>query len=302
MGSLYRSQHELILVFKNGTAPHLNNVELGRHGRNRTNLWRYPGANALRAGGLEELRLHPTVKPVQLVVDLLLDASRRRGVVLDPFLGSGTTLIAAERTGRRAYAMELEPRYVDVAIRRWQEHTGGQAILAGSGCRFATVAEDRDQPTESADHTHEAPAHGRLTMRWATAGRPRHSRFRKGQSGNPTGRSKGTKDLATDLKEELAERILVREGNSAKRLSKQRAVLKRLFDKSLKGEVGALRILLDLLVRLADGGAAEPSPAPLTKEERELLADLEARLRRRATPAGAIDGATTGDGSEGEET
>ena len=94
-----------------------------------------------------------------LVVDLLLDASRRRGVVLDPFLGSGTTLIAAERTGRRAYAMELEPRYVDVAIRRWQEHTGGQAILAGSGCHFAAVAEDRSQPTEPASHTHKAPAH-----------------------------------------------------------------------------------------------------------------------------------------------
>ena len=116
---------------------------------------------------------------------------------------------------------------------------------------------------------------------------PKHSRFRKGQSGNPKGRSKGTKDLATDLKEELAERILVREGDSAKRLSKQRAVLKRLFDKSLKGEVGALRILLDLLLRIANDGAAEPSPAPLTAEERELLADLEARLLRRAAPAGA---------------
>jgi hypothetical protein len=160
MGSLYRSQHELVLVFKNGTASHLNNVELGRHGRNRTNVWRYPGANALRAGGLEELRLHPTVKPVGLVVDLLLDASRRRGVVLDPFLGSGTTLIAAERTGRRAYAMELEGHYVDVAIRRWQEHTGGQAILAGSASHFAAVAEDRDPAIAAARRTREATADG----------------------------------------------------------------------------------------------------------------------------------------------
>jgi hypothetical protein len=111
------------------------------------------------AGGLQELRLHPTVKPVQLVVDLLLDASWRRGVVLDPFLGSGTTLIAAERTSRCAYAMELDPRYVDVAIRRWQEHTDGQAILAASGCPFAAVAEQREPANPASGHAQEAPAH-----------------------------------------------------------------------------------------------------------------------------------------------
>lgn len=118
---------------------------------------------------------------------------------------------------------------------------------------------------------------------------PKHGRFRKGQSGNPKGRPKGTKDLASDLKEELAERVLVREGDSARRLSKQRAVLKRLFDKSLKGEVGALRLLLDLVIRVADGGAGEPAPAPLTGEERALLADLEVKLRRRDTEAGVIE-------------
>jgi DNA modification methylase len=127
MGSLYRSQHELVLVFKKGTAPHVNNIELGRHGRNRSNVWRHPGVNSVGAGRLEDLRLHPTVKPVQLVADAILDASKRRGVVLDPFLGSGTTLLAAERTGRQACGLELEPRYVDVAIRRWQEHTGRAA-------------------------------------------------------------------------------------------------------------------------------------------------------------------------------
>jgi DNA modification methylase len=143
MGSLYRSQHELVLVFKNGNATHVNNVELGRHGRNRSNVWRHPGVNSVGAGRAEELRLHPTVKPVQLVADAILDASKRRGVVLDPFLGSGTTLLAAERTGRQACGLEVEPRYVDVAIRRWQEHTGRAAVHVESGLTFDGLAEHR---------------------------------------------------------------------------------------------------------------------------------------------------------------
>ncbi len=130
---------------------------------------------------------------------------------------------------------------------------------------------------------------------------PKHSRFRKGQSGNLKGRPKGSRDLASDLREEHAERILVREGDSARRLSKQRAVLKRLLDRSLKGEVGAMRILLDLVIRVADGGAGESASAPLTGEERELLAELEVRLRRRDAKAGAIEGATASDGSAGKE-
>jgi DNA modification methylase len=143
MGSLYRSQHELVLVFKSGSAPHVNNVELGRYGRNRSNVWRHPGVNSVGAGRLADLRLHPTVKPVQLVADAILDASKRRGVVLDPFLGSGTTLLAAERTGRQAYGLELEPRYVDVAIRRWQEHTGRAAVHLESGLTFDGLAAHR---------------------------------------------------------------------------------------------------------------------------------------------------------------
>jgi hypothetical protein len=109
MGSLYRSKHELVFVFKAGTAPHINNVALGKHGRYRTNVWDYPGVNSLKAGRLEELALHPTVKPVALVADAILDCSNRGGLVLDCFLGSGTTLIAAEKTGRRAAGMELDP-------------------------------------------------------------------------------------------------------------------------------------------------------------------------------------------------
>jgi DNA modification methylase len=143
MGSLYRSKHELVLVFKNGAAPHINNVELGRYGRNRTNVWDYPGVNSLRDGRLDDLKMHPTVKPVALVTDAILDCSKRGGVVLDCFAGSGTTLMAAERSGRRACAMEIDPKYVDTAVRRWQAHTGGQVVHAVTGGSFAEIAEMR---------------------------------------------------------------------------------------------------------------------------------------------------------------
>ena len=142
MGSLYRSQHELVFVFKAGDAPHTNNIQLGRFGRNRTNVWQYPGANSF-ARKTEEgnlLALHPTVKPIALVADVLLDASNRGDAVLDPFLGSGTTLLAAEATGRICYGIELEPKYVDVAIRRWQRKTGQVAVHAGSGETFEARA------------------------------------------------------------------------------------------------------------------------------------------------------------------
>ena len=126
MGSLYRSAHELVFVFKNGKDKHRNNVQLGQFGRYRTNVWNYPGANSFARKGEEGnlLELHPTVKPVALVADAIMDVSTRGGVILDPFLGSGTTVIAAERTGRICYGMELDPKYVDTAIRRWQSLTG----------------------------------------------------------------------------------------------------------------------------------------------------------------------------------
>ena len=138
-GVLYRSQHELVFAFKAGRAPHTNNVELGRHGRTRTNVWTYPGVNSFGAGRDEALAMHPTVKPVRLVADAILDCSRRGDLVLDGFAGSGTTLLAAERTGRIGYGLEIEPRYVDVAIRRLAEHAGLEAIHAESGLPFAEV-------------------------------------------------------------------------------------------------------------------------------------------------------------------
>jgi hypothetical protein len=114
MGRLYRSAHEFVFVFKNGTAPHINNVELRRFGRNRTNIWQYPGASALGGNRVETLELHPTIKPLALVADAILDCSKRGGIILDAFAGSGTTLLAAEKTGRVDAGIELDPLYVDV--------------------------------------------------------------------------------------------------------------------------------------------------------------------------------------------
>ncbi len=129
MGSLYRSKHELVFVYRVGSAPHLNNVELGKHGRNRTNVWDYASVNSLRGSRKEDLALHPTVKPVGLVADAIQDVTRRGDLVLDLFLGSGTTLIAAERTGRKFRGVELDPGYVDVAITRWSERTGKEPVV-----------------------------------------------------------------------------------------------------------------------------------------------------------------------------
>ncbi len=142
MGSLYRSQHELVLVFKNGKAPHRNNVALGQYGRNRTNVWNYPSANTLSRQGAEGnlLAMHPTVKPVALIADAILDCSARGDIVLDSFLGSGSTLLAAERVGRIGYGIELDPLYVDTAIRRWQAYCGDKAIHAASGQTFDELA------------------------------------------------------------------------------------------------------------------------------------------------------------------
>jgi DNA modification methylase len=142
MGSFYRSQHELIFVFKRGAAPHVNNFGLGGNGRYRTNLWTYAGVNAQGARGRAQLEMHPTVKPVALVMDAMKDCSSRGRIVLDPFAGSGTTIIAAERTGRVARAIELDPRYVDVALHRWQKLFNVEPRLA-DGSTFAELSSAR---------------------------------------------------------------------------------------------------------------------------------------------------------------
>jgi DNA modification methylase len=145
-GSFYRSQHELIFVYRNGTTPHRNNVELGRHGRNRSNVWRYAGVNTFRAGRMDDLAVHPTVKPVAMVADAIRDCTKRGDIVIDAFMGSGTTILAAERVGRRAFGIEIDPLYVDVAVRRWQAFTGQDAILEATGQTFDEVAASRGEP------------------------------------------------------------------------------------------------------------------------------------------------------------
>lgn len=146
MGSFYRSQHELVFVFRRGNGPHRNNIQLGQFGRNRTNVWQYPGIQTLSKQSEEGnlLALHPTVKPIAMVADAILDCSARGEIVLDAFLGSGTTLMAAERVGRICCGIEIDPIYVDVAIRRWQKYTGDVAIHSASGKRFDEIEAERE--------------------------------------------------------------------------------------------------------------------------------------------------------------
>ena len=142
MGTFYRSRHELIFAFKKGTAPHINSFELGQHGRYRTNVWSYKGVNTLRCGRMDELSLHPTVKPVQMIADAIKDVSQRGGIVLDLFGGSGSTMIAAHKTGRRGYLCELDPIYCDRIIRRWEAYAKDDAELIACG-----IADGRREST-----------------------------------------------------------------------------------------------------------------------------------------------------------
>jgi DNA modification methylase len=142
-GSFYRSQHELIFAWKVGDGEHVNAFGLGAHGRVRANVWTYPGMNTFKSGRRRDLALHPTVKPVSLVADALRDCSMKGDIVVDLFMGSGTTIMAAEKVGRRAYGLELDPLYVDVAVRRWKTATKADAILAGDGRTFEEIAAAR---------------------------------------------------------------------------------------------------------------------------------------------------------------
>jgi DNA modification methylase len=159
-GSFYRSQHELIGVFRVGEHPHRNNVELGRFGRNRSNVWTYAGVNAFGRDRLEALAAHPTVKPVALIADALLDCTARGDRVLDQFAGSGTTILAAEKVGRIGFGIEYEPGYVDVAIKRWQKSTRLEATLAGDGRSFEDMGAVRSNSNDEPQHHHSKPIAG----------------------------------------------------------------------------------------------------------------------------------------------
>ena len=176
-GSFYRSQHELIFAWKAGAGEHVNAFGLGAHGRMRANVWTYAGANVFKSGRLADLALHPTVKPVALVADALRDCSMKGDIVVDPFMGSGTTIMAAEKVGRRAYGMDLDPLYVDVAIRRWQAATKADVTLAADGRTFEEIAAERASEESTT----------------AAAGSPPQSDA--AQTGDRIGEGDGTRDL-----------------------------------------------------------------------------------------------------------
>lgn len=148
MGSLYRSTHELIFVWKLGRGRSRNNVELGRWGRNRENIWRHPGVGTFRHSDEGDLlKLHCTPKPVRMIADAILDVSARGDIVIDAFLGSGTTIIAAERVGRRCFGLEIDPDFADIIIRRFERHSGEPAIHVATGKTFAEIAAERVAPS-----------------------------------------------------------------------------------------------------------------------------------------------------------
>lgn len=163
MGSLYRSQTELITLWKKGKAPHINNIELGKHGRYRTTLWSYAGVNGFRKGRMAELASHPTVKPCAMVMDAIKDCSKPKGIILDSFSGSGTTLIAAAKTKRRGYVMELDPHYVDGAIRRWETLFKGEARHAETGLTFAEMAAQRGRDASVGTASDESVGGGHVS-------------------------------------------------------------------------------------------------------------------------------------------
>jgi DNA modification methylase len=148
MGSFYRSRHELVFVFKSGVGTHINNFELGQHGRYRTNVWSYRGMSSRGRDRDRDLALHPTVKPVPMIADAIRDVSKRSSIILDCFGGSGSTLIAAHKTGRRARLLELDPIYVDRTIRRCQEFAKDDAVLSSTNCRFCDVAGQMEHQRE----------------------------------------------------------------------------------------------------------------------------------------------------------
>ena len=195
MGSLYRSQHELLPLFKKGDGAHLNNIELGRSGRWRSNLWVYPGASSLGSDARKGLQDHPTVKPTAMLADALLDVTARGDLVIDPFLGSGSTLIAAERTGRRCRGVEIDPLYVDVILRRFEAETGRAAILEATGessplwRRAGATSRRRSTTTLPAWRTAMTDRKGKAQADYDVGyGRPpKATQFKPGQSGNPTG-------------------------------------------------------------------------------------------------------------------
>ena len=271
MGSLYRSMHELVFVLRTGRSRHRNNVQLGRFGRNRTNVWHYRGVNSFgretEEGSL--LALHPTVKPVALVADAILDCTERGDIVLDGFVGSGTTLIAAERTGRRGRALELDPGYVDTAIRRWQALTGGRPAMPKAVAALTTSLPRRRPPMPDDNDDYEV----------GYARPPRHSRFVKGQSGNPRGRPHGAENIKTLLNEALNELVAVTDHGGRRKVSKRKAFITQIVNGGAKGNFRAVPILLAMLREFGADAALQATEPASTEADQQIIRRIKARLR-----------------------
>ena len=251
MGSLYRSQHELVFVFKLGPGRHRNNVQLGAYGRNRSNVWPYAAGPGFGRAG-EEGRLaalHPTVKPTAMIADAILDVTRRGDIVLDPFLGSGATLMACERTGRRCCGIELDPLYCDVIVRRWQAYTGGAARLATTGEAAAAARGGsrragglRHEPARTNSGILSKPpgvsASATVGRRWDTIS-PRPVR----QPARPTqGRAQPQHDRRRGF-----ERTGRGERERPPAITKLEAAVKQLVNRAASGEARATQLLLALV-------------------------------------------------------
>jgi DNA modification methylase len=244
MGSFYRSRHELVFVFRYGKGSHRNNVQLGRFGRYRTNVWEYPGVNTLSKSGEEGnlLALHPTVKPVALVADALLDCSARGEIVLDGFLGSGSTLLAAERVGRVCYGIEIDPLYIDVAIRVGSDIPAASLFMLRQGGYLKKLECAMDEGDDMYHVGYGKP--------------PKRSRFVKGQSGNPKGRPKGkppgSKGLDTILFRMNGELIKVTQNGRSRDISRLEAIVLQLANKAAAGDPRAAKEYLRLLTHFPD--------------------------------------------------
>jgi DNA modification methylase len=236
MGAFYRSQHELIFVFKTGKAKHINNFGLGDKGRYRTNVRTYAGANSFRKARAQDLADHPTVKPQALVADAILDCSNRGDVILDPFSGSGTTLIAAHRTKRRGAAIEVDPLYVDTSLRRLVAASGLTPMHA-DGRTFDAVAAERDAEARTAIVGGPSMSDPKEPYDVGYGKPPKATQFQPGQSGNKRGCPKGAKGLGAELKEELDEFVTITVDGKTRRVRKRRLVIKALAAKAAKGHV-----------------------------------------------------------------
>jgi hypothetical protein len=282
MGSLYRSQHELVFVFKNGSAQHINNVELGRFGRNRSNVWNYAGLNTFGNDRDTELAMHPTVKPVAMVADAILDCSKRGGIVLDAFAGSGTTLIAAEKAGRRGYAMEIDPHYVDTTIRRFETVYGLKALHAESNLDFAAVSRQRSEKKMPRRAKRMLSTKRKTASQKVPAGDPpKHTQFRKGVSGNPKGRPKGAKNLRTLIMEAARDQVTATIGGKTRRISKIQATTMQLATKAAGGDQAAMGKFLDWIDEIETrAAAAKPTQFPLSAPDVEVLRAIYDRMKQ----------------------